>query len=33
MFFLAGTDTTGHFLQMMIYYIVKNPEVEQRLRE
>ena len=27
-FFGAGIETTHHFLTMMIYYIVQNPEVE-----
>ena len=26
MFFLAGTDTTAHFTQMMVYYLIKNPQ-------
>ena len=26
-FMVAGTDTTSHLLQMMIYYVSKHPEV------
>ena len=29
---MVGTDTTSHFIQMMIFYVSKNPTVEQKLR-
>ena len=32
-FFTAGTDTTAHFLMMMIYYICEKPEIEKKLRD
>ena len=32
-FFLAGTDTTSHYLEMMIYLIAQNPQVEKKVRE
>ena len=32
-FFIAGTDTTSHFLLMMVYYIAMDPAVEAKLRE
>ena len=31
-FLFAGTDTTSHFLQMMVYYIARDPEVEGKIR-
>ena len=30
---LAGTDTTSHYLEMMIYLIVRHPEVEKKVRK
>ena len=32
-FFLGGTDTTSHYLEMMIYLIAQHPEVEAKVRE
>lgn len=32
-FFTAGTDTTSHFMQMMVYYISQHKHVEERLRK
>lgn len=32
-FFIAGTDTTSGFTQMMIYEIARHPEVEAKVRE
>ena len=32
-FLFAGTDTTSHFLQIAVYEIARNPEVEQKVRE
>ena len=29
---MVGTDTTSHYLQMMIFYISKHPDVEQKVR-
>ena len=31
-FLFAGTDTTSHFLQMMVYYIAGDPEIEGKVR-
>lgn len=31
-FFVAGTDTTSHYVMTMIYFIAQNPEVEAKLR-
>jgi cytochrome P450 len=31
-FFVAGTDTTSHYVMTMIYLIAQNPEVEAKLR-
>jgi cytochrome P450 len=30
---VAGTDTTSYFLMTMIYLILKNPQVEHKLRQ
>ena len=32
-FFIAGTDTTSHFLLMMVYCIAMSPAVEAKLWE
>ena len=32
-FFIAGTDTTSNFTQMMIYSIATHPEIERKVRE
>lgn len=32
-FFLAGTDSTAHFLQAIIFYVFKHPPVEAQLRQ
>ena len=32
-FFVAGTDTTSNFTQMMIYEIARHPEIEAKVRE
>lgn len=29
---MVGTDTTSHYLQMMIFYISKHPNVEHKIR-
>lgn len=29
---IGGTDTTAHFLMMMVYYLCDYPEIEARLR-
>ena len=33
LFFLAGTETTSNFVQVMVDYIAKNPKIETKLRE
>ena len=32
-FFSAGTDTTAHFQQMLIYFLAQNPEKQTKVRE
>lgn len=32
-FFLAGTDSTAHFLQAIIFFVFKQPHVEAQLRK
>lgn len=32
-FLSAGTDTTAHFFNMMIYYIAQNPEIQTKVRK
>lgn len=32
MFFLAGTETTSSLVQVMIYNVMKNPEIETKIR-
>jgi cytochrome P450 len=32
-FFTAGTDTTSHFTEMMVYYISQNSQIEEKLRK
>ena len=32
-FILAATETTAHYLNMMVYLAAKHPQVEKRLRE
>jgi cytochrome P450 len=32
-FFLAGTDTTANYTNMMVTYMGKYPEVQQKVRE
>ena len=31
-FFIVGMDATSHYLEMMIYYISSNPEIEKKVR-
>ena len=31
-FFIAGTDTTSHYLESMIIYLVKYPEIMEKVR-
>ena len=30
---MAGTDTVSYYTENMIYLIVKNPKIEEKLRE
>lgn len=30
-FFLAGTDTSGHHLAMITYFLIKHPEIKEKL--
>lgn len=30
-FFFAGTDTTGNFAGISLYYLAKNPKVQNKL--
>jgi cytochrome P450 len=32
-FFVAGVDTSAHFLMMMIYYVSLDKEIERKLRQ
>ena len=32
-FMFAGTDTTSNFLNVSLFYIARNPEVQQLLRK
>lgn len=30
---MVGTDTTSHYLQMIIFYISKHPDIELKIRK
>ena len=32
-FFIAGIDSTSHYLMMIIYFIVLHPDVEKKVRK
>ena len=32
-FFIGGTDTTSNYTNMMIIYMAKYPEIQQKVRE